>query len=122
MDNGNMILPPFRATDYKQEVHAQVDWVFIKIFTVNPAACVADPSGFCSDLDPTKMSGSGSLIIKIDLILNSKCFPSFLKLVIQSLFCQNPHWFVLFTFSFCIMNILYLKKNKKISKNIYLNY
>ena len=38
MDNGNMILPPFRVTDYKQEVHAQVDWVFIKIFTVNPAA------------------------------------------------------------------------------------
>ena len=110
MDNGNMILPPFRATDYKQEVHAQVDWVFIQIFTVNPAACVADPSGFCSDLDPTKRSGSGSLIIKIDLILNSKCFPSFLKLFIQSVFCQNPRWFVFFTFSVCIQNFLYLKK------------
>ena len=24
MDNGNLILPPFRASDYKQEVHAQV--------------------------------------------------------------------------------------------------
>ena len=116
MDNGNMILPPFRATDYKQEVHAQVDWVFIKIFTVNPAACVADPSGFCSDLDPTKRSGSGSLIIKIDLILNSKCFPSFLKLFIQSVFCQ------LFTFSVSIQNFLYLKKNEIFSKNIYLNY
>merc|ERR1719397_515082 len=23
MDNGNLILPPFRASDYKQEVHAQ---------------------------------------------------------------------------------------------------
>ena len=24
MENGNLILPPFRATDYNQEVHAQV--------------------------------------------------------------------------------------------------
>jgi hypothetical protein len=26
MDNGNLILPPFRASDYKQEVHAQVQY------------------------------------------------------------------------------------------------
>ena len=25
MDNGNLILPPFIASDYKQEVHAQVN-------------------------------------------------------------------------------------------------
>ena len=27
MDNGNLILPPFRASDYKQEVHAQVSFL-----------------------------------------------------------------------------------------------
>ena len=29
MDNGNLILPPFRASDYKQEVHAQVSLLLI---------------------------------------------------------------------------------------------
>ena len=28
MENGNLILPPFRATDYNQEVHAQVSTFF----------------------------------------------------------------------------------------------
>ena len=35
MDNGNLILPPFRASDYKQEVHAQVSLLlFIVVVSV----------------------------------------------------------------------------------------
>ena len=34
MDNGNLILPPFRASDYKQEVHAQVSLVLFIVAVV----------------------------------------------------------------------------------------
>ena len=34
MDNGNLILPPFRASDYKQEVHAQVSFLLFIIVVI----------------------------------------------------------------------------------------
>ena len=34
MDNGNLILPPFRASDYKQEVHAQVSLLLLIVVVV----------------------------------------------------------------------------------------
>ena len=34
MDNGNLILPPFRASDYKQEVHAQVSLLLFIVVVI----------------------------------------------------------------------------------------
>ena len=34
MDNGNLILPPFRASDYKQEVHAQVSLLLLIVVVI----------------------------------------------------------------------------------------
>ena len=34
MDNGNLILPPFRASDYKQEVHAQVSLLVLIVVVI----------------------------------------------------------------------------------------
>ena len=42
MENGNLILPPFRATDYNQEVHAQVSTFLNILFSAFPqSACRA---------------------------------------------------------------------------------